>query len=67
MSGFAAAWLRLREPADAAARDAELVAGFAAPSERFVIDLGAGAGANLRYAAPRLGGVQHWTLVDHDA
>ena len=69
MSGFSADWLRLREPADAAARDAALVAGFAAPgsSELRIIDLGAGAGSNLRYTAPLLRGAQHWTLVDDDA
>ena len=27
---------------------------------------GAGTGANLRYLAPRLGGVQDWVLVEHD-
>jgi len=31
-----------------------------------VIDLGCGTGANLRALAPRLGGAQRWTLVDHD-
>jgi hypothetical protein len=69
MSGFTADWLELREPADAAARSAELVAGFAGQSlpELRVVDLGAGAGSNLRYAAPLLGGMQHWTLVDDDA
>jgi hypothetical protein len=74
VSGFSAEWLRLREPFDAGARAAELVGellshvrdGTArAPLE--VIDLGAGAGSNLRYLAPRLGGRQHWRLVDHDA
>ena len=31
-----------------------------------VVDLGSGAGANLRYLAPRLPAGQGWTLVDHD-
>ncbi len=31
-----------------------------------VVDLGAGTGSNLRYLAPRLGGRQHWRLVDDD-
>ncbi|MFO1351949.1 MAG: class I SAM-dependent methyltransferase [Gammaproteobacteria bacterium] len=31
-----------------------------------VIDLGCGTGANMRFLAPRLGGRQHWTLVDND-
>jgi SAM-dependent methyltransferase len=73
MSGFSADWLQLREPFDAAARAATLVAKLrrrvasgttAAPQQ--VVDLGCGTGANLRYLAPRLGGVQHWRLVDHD-
>lgn len=65
MSGFSADWLRLREPADAAARDASLVALHSRP-EITIVDLGAGSGANLRYMAPRLGGAQTWTLVDND-
>jgi hypothetical protein len=71
---FSADWLALREPFDTAARAAPLVAALrthltagtvAAPLE--VVDLGAGAGSNLRFLAPRLGGVQNWLLVDHDA
>jgi hypothetical protein len=74
VSGFSAEWLTLREPFDAAARAAALVTELAthltrtpadAPLE--IVDLGAGAGSNLRYLAPRLGGHQHWWLVDHDA
>jgi hypothetical protein len=73
VSGFSADWLALREPYDAAARPAALVAmlrahvvaGTAAtPLE--IVDLGAGAGSNLRYLAPLLGGEQRWRLVDHD-
>jgi len=72
MSGFSAQWLALREPFDATARAHELVAALrerlsppnGAPLE--VVDLGAGAGSNLRYLAPRLAGSQHWRLVDHD-
>lgn len=67
---FAEDWLRLREAADHAARPASLVSSLnaALPAHRplRVLDLGAGAGSNLRYLAPRLGGAQHWTLVDHD-
>jgi hypothetical protein len=66
VSGFSADWLRLREPADAAARDSSLVA-MQTRAAATIIDLGAGAGSNLRYLAPRIGGAQHWTLVDHDA
>ena len=73
MSGFSADWLSMREPFDAAARATSLVAELrrhiprgtsATPFE--VVDLGAGAGSNLRYLAPRLGGEQQWRLVDHD-
>ncbi|HET6522203.1 MAG TPA: hypothetical protein VFG47_20625 [Geminicoccaceae bacterium] len=68
MSAFAADWLGLREPFDAAARSAALAAGFAAalPPAPRVIDLGSGTGSNLRYLAPRLGGPQAWLLTDHD-
>jgi hypothetical protein len=71
MSGFTASWLALREPHDARARAPQAVAvlGPAAVSTaapRAVVDLGAGSGANFRYLAPRLGGAQTWTLVDHD-
>ena len=73
MSGFSADWLSMREPFDAAARATPLVAELrrhiprgtsAAPFE--VVDLGAGAGSNLRYLAPQLGGEQQWRLVDRD-
>lgn len=73
MSGFSADWLALREPFDAAARAPALVhelraqlapATSTAPLE--VVDLGAGAGSNLRYLVPLLGGVQRWRLIDHD-
>jgi hypothetical protein len=72
MSGFSADWLALREPFDTAARAGELVTALRARSRRLasralaVIDLGAGAGSNLRYLAPRLGSAQRWRLVDHD-
>jgi hypothetical protein len=70
MNGFSADWLALREPFDAAARSSTLVAELrthltrGAPLE--VLDLGAGAGANLRHLAPLLGGAQRWRLADHD-
>ena len=69
-AGFSTEWLRLREPFDAAARAAELVALIAPDPAELpldVVDLGAGTGSNLRYLAPRLGGMQRWLLVDHDA
>ncbi len=64
---FSADWLALREPADARARSLELLAELPERAPLDVVDLGAGTGANLRYLAPRLGGLQHWRLVDHDS
>lgn len=70
MSGFSAEWLALREPADHAARNRELLAAAAAAvADRqpvHVFDLGCGTGSNLRAMAPRLGPEQRWRLVDHD-
>lgn len=66
--GFSRDWLALREPFDRAARaagDAALAAWRPAGMLR-VLDLGCGTGASLRALAPRLGGAQHWQLVDHD-
>jgi hypothetical protein len=64
-------WLVLREPADAAARSAELVERLAAhlpASGPLVIhDLGGGSGAMARWLAPRLRGPQHWVVHDRDA
>jgi hypothetical protein len=64
-------WLVLREPADAAARSAELAArlGRHLPAAgRLVIhDLGGGSGAMGRWLAPRLAGPQHWVVHDRDA
>lgn len=68
MSDFSVDWLALREPFDRAARSAALVArlakGLGAPVR--VLDLGCGAGNNLRYLAPRLPTPQAWMLVDRD-
>jgi len=71
VSGFDAAWLALREPADAAARSAALEDALArALAARggtlACVDLACGTGANLRHLAPRLPGPQHWRLVDAD-
>ena len=67
---FAGDWLALREPADHAARSArladQLAEWFQHRDELRVIDLGAGAGSNLRWLAPRLDVEQDWLLVDHD-
>ena len=78
METFSAAWLALREPADHAARSAVMVPLVAAALARVpqtaadvtdvtVLDLGAGAGSNIRYVAGRLPLSQRWQLVDHDA
>jgi hypothetical protein len=65
------AWLALREPADAAARSAELaeiLARHVAGADRLVIhDLGGGTGAMGRWLAPRLPAPQHWVVHDRDA
>ena len=69
---FSAQWLALREPFDAAARSASLVAALRPRLHRPdgaplpIVDLGAGAGSNLRFLAPLLGGKQLWRLADHD-
>jgi hypothetical protein len=60
-------WLALREPADAAARSAELAERVRVPGGRLVIhDLGGGSGAMGRWLAPRLPGPQHWVVHDRD-
>jgi trans-aconitate methyltransferase len=63
-------WLELREPADAAARNPELVERLRRhlpPAGCQVIhDLGCGTGSMGRWLAPRLPGSQHWVLHDRD-
>jgi SAM-dependent methyltransferase len=70
MTGFSPDWLALREPADHAALNARvraaLAARFANHETVRVVDLGCGAGSNLRGTFLALPRVQHWTLVDHD-
>jgi hypothetical protein len=64
-------WLARREPADAAARSAELVERLArhlpATGPLVIHDLGGGDGAMGRWLAPRLRGPQHWVVHDRDA
>jgi hypothetical protein len=60
-------WLALREPADAAARAADLVEHLPAAGPLLIHDLGSGTGAMGRWLAPRLPGPQHWVLHDLDA
>lgn len=74
---FSADWLYQREPFDAIARDAAAHAlqlpnrwqalRPAAQRPWRIIDLACGAGSNVRWLAPRLGGDQQWLMVDHDA
>ena len=70
MSGFSEDWLALREPADHRSVNAyvrqRLIAALPASRPLRVVDLGCGAGSNLRGLAPILGTGQHWTLVDYD-
>ena len=64
-------WLVLRQPADAAARSAELAARLArhlpTGGELVIHDLGGGSGAMGRWLASRLPGPQHWVVHDRDA
>jgi hypothetical protein len=62
-----AAWLALREPADAAARSRELVGHLSPEGPHVIHDLGCGTGAMGRWLAPLLPGPQHWVLHDRDA
>ncbi|HLL29109.1 MAG TPA: class I SAM-dependent methyltransferase [Xanthobacteraceae bacterium] len=70
MSGFSPDWLRLREAVDHRSRNprllSKLAARFAGRENVLVVDLGAGAGSNLRAVAPVLPTLQQWVLVDHD-
>ena len=63
-------WLALREPADAAARSAELAERLArhlpAAGGLVIHDLGGGSGGMGRWLAPRLRGPQHWVVHDRD-
>jgi len=71
MGDFSADWLALREPADHRARSARLARAVAerVPPDRAkrIVDLGAGAGSNVRYLAAFLGAHQKWRLFDRDA
>ncbi|HET6938108.1 MAG TPA: class I SAM-dependent methyltransferase [Nocardioides sp.] len=63
-------WLRLREPADAAARARELVDEVRPylPTDggATIHDLGCGTGSMARWLAPQLTGPQHWVMFDRD-
>ena len=69
MSDFSPDWLGLREPADAAARAAELVPTlrtYLTSADLVVRDLGSGTGSMARWLSPRLPGTQKWILTDRD-
>lgn len=72
MSGFSPAWLRQREPLDAAARARALAERFAGVLGRPVarpiriVDLAAGSGANMRALGPLIDADQDWLLLDDD-
>jgi len=63
-------WLRLREPADAAARASELVdtvrSYLPTHGGSTIHDLGCGTGSMARWLAVRLPGPQHWVMYDRD-
>jgi SAM-dependent methyltransferase len=67
---FSADWLALREPADHAALNPEvrhaLGRRFQGHKSIGVVDLGCGAGSNLRGTWAVLPRLQNWTLVDYD-
>jgi SAM-dependent methyltransferase len=67
---FSPEWLALREPADHAARSAGLLESvrrhFAGQERISVVDLGCGAGSNLRGTFAALPDTQDWRLVDYD-
>jgi SAM-dependent methyltransferase len=67
---FSAEWLALREPCDHASVNPEvraaLAARFAGRDDIAVVDLGCGAGSNLRGTFAALPARQRWTLVDYD-
>lgn len=71
---YAPEWLRLREPADAAARAHDLLdplrirlANLPRRAGGLVVhDVGCGTGSMGRWLAPLLDGAQHWVLHDRD-
>jgi SAM-dependent methyltransferase len=67
---FAHDWLSLREPIDHRSRSVALAERLARAVKRRGwargLDLGCGSGSNLRWLAPRMPALRHWTAVDHD-
>ena len=66
--GFSAEWLALREPADHAARDTDLLtrAVDAAGPAPVILDLGCGTGSTVRAMKAHLPQGTQWRLVDSD-
>ncbi|MDZ7779601.1 MAG: class I SAM-dependent methyltransferase [Gemmatimonadota bacterium] len=69
-SAFEGSWLALREAVDHRSRAPELLPPLVHTWRQRgwsrIVDLGSGAGSNVRYLAPRLPSPQSWVLVDHD-
>lgn len=60
-------WLDLREAVDHRSRAVAALERQLPRRDRWrALDLGGGTGSNLRYLMPRLGGRQHWWLIDND-
>jgi len=70
MSQFSVNWLTLREPYDARARNAEVLAALAASFKQHhtmqIVDLACGTGSTMRALSPLLVARQKWRLVDND-
>ena len=70
MNGFSAAWLALREPYDAHARNADVFSAVAALFKQRdllrIVDLACGTGSAVRALGPRLAARQNWRLADND-